>query len=92
MNVTRSRSEDLVLLTHQCLCGLTHRVAYKPGTPTIVEACTTGTVMAVGPDAWARVRVAGEGDLTITNAPGSGPYVAVAWLVPRPDPMGADAP
>jgi hypothetical protein len=52
VDVSWSPHAEMVVLTHPCACGRTHRLRHKPGTATTVKACASGTTMAVGPDAW----------------------------------------
>lgn len=56
-------------LTSACPCGATHRLAYRPPATTSVLSCPTGTVLAVGPEAWSRAREGGDGILQIAYAP-----------------------
>lgn len=72
-----------VALTSGCPCGVTHRLSYRPPAATSVLSCPTGTVLAVGPDAWSRAREGGDGILQIAYAPRSErALVRIAVLLP----------
>lgn len=58
-----------IVLTSACPCGVTHRLLYRPPSPTVVFSCAAGTVLAVGPEAWSRARDGGDGVLQIAYAP-----------------------